>query len=72
MVTLFSEHPYDFWQREFLKDHVNREIIQTVSEFKERITRHVSSTDRESLRATVEHAITRFEHVIDVNEMNIE
>ena len=46
--------------------------MQTVPKLKESIPRHVSSIDRETLRATVEHAITRFEHVIYVNEMHIE
>ena len=44
----------------------------TVPELKASITRNVFSIDRETLRATVEHTKTRFEHVIDVNGMHIE
>ena len=44
----------------------------TVPELKASIMRNVFSIDRETLRATVEHAITSFEHVIDVNGMHTE
>ena len=40
--------------------------------WKESIPRHVSSIDRETLRATVEHTVTHFEHMIDANVMHIE
>ena len=59
----------DFWLWEFLKDNVNRGNIQIVPELKESITRHVSSIDKEALRATV---CKRIEHVIEVNGMHIE
>ena len=65
-------NPCDFWLWGFLNDHVYRGNMQTIPELKASITRYVSSIDRETLRATVEHAITRFEHVIDVNGMHIE
>ena len=65
-------NPCDFRLWGFLKDHAYRGNIQIVLELKESKPRHVSSIDRENLRATVEHAITRFEHVIDANGMHIE
>ena len=46
--------------------------MQTDPELKESIPRHVSSIDRETLRATVEHAIIRFERMIDANGMHNE
>ena len=36
------------------------------------IMRHVYAIDKETLRATVAHAITRFKHVIDADGMHIE
>ena len=51
----------------YLKNNVYRENIQIVPELKENTTCHISSIDRETLRATVEHAITLFEHMIDAN-----
>ena len=47
-----------FWLWGFLIDHAYSENIQTVPELEDNILRHVSSTDRENLCATVEHAIT--------------
>ena len=55
-----------------LKDRAYRGNIQTVPELKESIPHHVSSTDRETFRAIVEHAVTRFEHMINANGMHIE
>ena len=46
--------------------------MQAVPELKESITHYVSSIARETLRETIDYAITRFEHVIDVNGMHIE
>ena len=46
--------------------------IQTVPKIKANITRHVSSIDRETLRKTVQHAVTSFEYALDVNWMHIE
>ena len=52
---------YDFWLWMFLKDHAYRGSIRTIPELKKSITtRHVTSTDREILRATFKHTITRF------------
>ena len=55
----------DFQLWRFLKDHAYRRNIETVPEFKESITRYVSSIDRETIPITVEHTITRFEYVIE-------
>ena len=63
-------NPCDFFLWGFLKDHAYRGNIQTVPELKESIPRHVSSNDRETLRGTVQHVITRFEHLIDANTMH--
>ena len=65
-------NPCDFWLWGFLKDYVYRRNIQTDLELKESILSHVSSIDRETLRAAVEHVATRFEHVIDTNGMHFE
>ena len=65
-------NPCDFWLWGFLKNHAYRGNIQTVPELKESIPCHVSSIDRETLRATVEHAIIRFERMIDANGMHNE
>lgn len=65
-------NPCDFWLWGFLKDRVYGRSIRTVADLKASITRHVAAIDRETLRATIEHAITRFEHVLDVNGMHIE
>ena len=64
--------PCDFWLWGFLYDHVYRGNIRTVPELKASITRHVSTINRENLRATIEQAIARFEHVIDVNGKHIQ
>ena len=48
----------DFWLWRFLTDHFYRGNIQTVLELKASITRHISSTDRETLR--IIRTITRF------------
>ena len=67
--------PCNFWLWEFLKNHVNRGNIQTSPGLKESITRKhesTSSIDRGPFRATAEHSITRFEHVINLNGMHIE
>ena len=47
----------DFWLWEFIKDHVNRENVKSAPELKESILSHISSINRETLRATVEHVI---------------
>ena len=62
----------DFWLWGFLKDHIYRGNIQTVPELKASIKRRVSSNDRETVIATVVHAITRFLPVIDVKGVRIE
>ena len=72
IFMLLVIHPCDIWLWGFHKDHVYRGNIQIVPELKARRTRHVPSIDRETLHATVEHAITRFEHVVDVNRMHTE
>ena len=46
----------EFKLREFLKDRVYRGSARTLLEMKVSITRHVTSVDRETLRAKVEHA----------------
>ena len=50
---------------------MSTEETNTVPKLKASTTRRVSSIDLETLRATVEHAITRFEHVIDANECTL-
>ena len=65
-------NPCDFWLWGFLKHYAYRGSIQTDLELKESILRYVFSIDRKTLRATVEHTVTHFEHVTDVNGMHIE
>ena len=65
-------NPCDFCLWGFLKDHVYRGNIETVPKLKASITHHVSSINRETLRATIDQAITCIEHVIDLNKMHIE
>ena len=57
---------------EFKKKHVYRGSMRTIPERKASINGHVTSINPEMLRATFEHTITRFEHVIESNEMHIE
>ncbi|GBM41904.1 hypothetical protein AVEN_13622-1 [Araneus ventricosus] len=65
-------NPCDFWLWGFLKYRVCGGSIRTLPELETSIRRHVATIDRETLRATVEYAITRFEHVLQANGMHIE
>ncbi|GBN24600.1 hypothetical protein AVEN_221997-1 [Araneus ventricosus] len=62
----------DFWLWGFLKNCIHGGSIRTLPELKANITRHVPAIDRETLRATIGHAITRFEYVLDADGMSIE
>ncbi|GFW92863.1 uncharacterized protein TNCV_1736561 [Trichonephila clavipes] len=62
-------NPCDFWLWEH---HVCRGGIRTSSDLKASIMRHVAEIPRELLRATIENAAMRFQHVIDVSGAHIE
>lgn len=65
-------NPCDFWLWGFLKDRVYSGGIRTIPELKASITRHVADIPRELLRATIAHAIMRFQRVIDVDGAHVE
>ena len=50
-------NPCDFWLWGFLNHHVNKGNVQTVLQLSKNITCHISSTDRKTLRAIVEHVL---------------
>ncbi|GFU75815.1 uncharacterized protein TNCV_1652751 [Trichonephila clavipes] len=64
-------NPCDFWLWGFLKDRVYSAGIRTLPDFKASIIRHVIEIPRELLRTTIENAVLRFQHVIDVNGAHI-
>ncbi|GBN06494.1 hypothetical protein AVEN_140576-1 [Araneus ventricosus] len=64
--------PCDFWLWRFLKDHAYGRNTWTLPELKASLTRYVSPIDRETLRTTIEHAIERFENVLEADGMHIE
>ncbi|GFX17299.1 uncharacterized protein TNCV_3553061 [Trichonephila clavipes] len=64
-------NPCDFWLWGFLKDRVYSGGIRTLPDLKASIIRLVAEILRELLLATIENAIIRFQHVIDVNRAHI-
>ncbi|GFW41161.1 uncharacterized protein TNCV_842011 [Trichonephila clavipes] len=65
-------NPCDFWLGRFLKDSIYSGGIKTLPDLKASIIRHVAEIPRELLRAIIENAIMRFQHVIDVNKAHTE
>ncbi|GFT35979.1 uncharacterized protein TNCV_4342891 [Trichonephila clavipes] len=65
-------NPCDFWLWGFLNDSVYSRGIRDLPDLKNSIIRHVAEIPCELLRATIENAIMRFQHVIDVNGTHIE
>lgn len=63
---------YVFWLWIFLKDRVYGAGVRVVYDLVASKTRHVYTIDEEALRATVEHTITNFGHLLDENGMIIE
>ncbi|PRD27532.1 UNVERIFIED_CONTAM: hypothetical protein NCL1_35099 [Trichonephila clavipes] len=64
-------NPCDFWLWGFLKDRVYSGGIRTLPDLKDSIIRHVAEIPPEFLIATIQNAIMRFQHVIDVNGAHI-
>ncbi|GFV44141.1 uncharacterized protein TNCV_2770371 [Trichonephila clavipes] len=65
-------NPCDFWLWGFLKDHVYSGGIRTLRDLEASIIHHEAEIPRELLCATIENAIMRYQHVIDVNGAHIE
>ncbi|GFQ81453.1 uncharacterized protein TNCT_466291 [Trichonephila clavata] len=61
----------DFWMWGFLKDRVYRGGFRTLPDMKASLIRHVAEIS-ELLRVTIENAIMRFQHVIEVNGAHVE
>ena len=65
-------NPCDFWLWGYLKDRVYQGNVRTLADLKTNIIRHVTSISPEMLRATVDHAVLRFQHVIQEDGCHIE
>lgn len=65
-------NPCDFWLWGFLKDRVYQGSVTNEAELKASIVRHVSLIHPDMLRAVVEHAIVRFQHIVDRQGMHVE
>ncbi|GFX04891.1 uncharacterized protein TNCV_2248741 [Trichonephila clavipes] len=62
----------DFWLWRFLRDRVCRGGVRTLPDLKASSIRYVVEISHELIRATIENAIMRLEHIIDVNGAHIQ
>ena len=61
----FDLNPWDFWLWRYFKFMVYRDPITSLSDFKESIERHMCNIPQFLLLSSFEHAILRFQMVVD-------
>ena len=59
-------NPCDFWLWGYLKDRVYQGHVRSLPDLKASIQRHVAQISPDMLRATVDHAVLRMQHVAEL------
>lgn len=65
-------NPCDFWLWGFLKDRVYHGHVTNEADLKASIVRNVSLIPTDMLRAAIDNAVVRFQHIVDRQGMHIE